>query len=151
LSGSRRFGRNVGGELRGIDLCQKPGARGVPQVAGVDRQEQVGRATLAFGLEPLEHLAGAAREHLDLDTGLLGERLEGRLLTIVTSGIDEDLVADAVVAAARPRSSANRVSVAARRRRRLRSGPMGAPFGDARVRIPNLKKVCHDNLDVNYP
>ena len=81
----------VGLKLRRVHLLEQTRARGVPEVAGVDGQQHVGRRPVALGAQPLEHLTGAAVQDLDLDPGLLRERFERRLLAVVTRGVDDDL------------------------------------------------------------
>jgi hypothetical protein len=86
-------GRNVGGQLGRVDLRQKAGPRRVPEVAGVDREQDVGRGPVALGLEALEQLAGIAGEHLHRDPRLLGECFEGRLLAVMPRRVHEKLAA----------------------------------------------------------
>ncbi len=82
-------GRDVPVQLRRIDGRQVSRARRVPEVAGVDRDEEIRRCAVALGLEPLEELRVARVEDLQGDAGLLGERLEGGLLRIVARRVEE--------------------------------------------------------------
>jgi len=73
-------------ELRGHDLVERgrhdrlgdPGLYCFFEAADIDREQDVGGAVLAFGLDALLQ-AGARRNDVDLDAGVLGEGVEQRL------------------------------------------------------------------------
>src|SRR4029453_267990 len=90
IVGIAQGGGNIRGGLGRIDLRQQAGPRRVPQIAGVDGQQNVGWGLLAFRLQPLEELAGASGKELHLDAGLLRERFDRRFLPVVTGGIHDD-------------------------------------------------------------
>ena len=68
--------------LRGYRL-QDARLIGAPQPAGVDRDQHVGRAVAALGLDALEQLVGVALDQIDHNAGLLGERVVQRHVRII--------------------------------------------------------------------
>ena len=80
------------GEVTG---CRMPGLVGAPQPPGVDRDQDVGRAVAALRLDPLDQLVGVALDQIDLDPGLLGERVVQRDVGIVVARrVEIDLLRD---------------------------------------------------------
>ena len=51
---------------------------GLPQVTGVDREQQVRRGVLALGLDPLHQRRFLVRDELYLDPGFSGVSVEYR-------------------------------------------------------------------------
>ena len=78
-------------EHGGLDRLRDAGIDRVLQPRHVDGQQHVGRRVRAFGLDALLE-AGARRDHVDLDAGVLGEGLEQRLDQLLLAiRIDVDL------------------------------------------------------------
>ena len=57
------------------------------EVAGVDGDVHIGLRLVTLGSDALSQLGVVAGEELDLDAGLLGELLEGRLDAVVTAAV----------------------------------------------------------------
>ena len=77
---------------------------GAPQPAGVDRDQHVGRAVAALGLDPLDQLVGVALDQVDLDPGLLGEPVVERDVgVVVPRRVEVDLLRAAPDAGKRER------------------------------------------------
>ena len=66
-------GRNALVQNRRRDRLQDAGLLGAPEPAGIDRDQEIGGAVPALGLDPLDQLIGVALDPVDLDAGLLGE------------------------------------------------------------------------------
>ncbi len=78
-------------ELVGIDRLRDVRLHGIVQAADIDGQQHVGRAVGAFGLDALLE-AGARRDDIDLDAGVLGESVDQRLDQFrLAIGVDIDL------------------------------------------------------------
>ena len=86
-------------ELGGHDLLQRAridGLRearilGLGQAAGIDGEEEIGRAVLALGRQPLVEARGGV-DHVGLDARLVGEGLEQRVDQLrLAIGVDVDL------------------------------------------------------------
>ena len=71
-------GRHIAFQYTRFRRLEEIGLDQVVKVADVGRQDQVGGAVGAFGLEPFQH-AFLQIHHVDLDSGLLGEGVEQRV------------------------------------------------------------------------
>ncbi len=67
----------------GLDRLQDAHLLGLPQVAGIDGQQQVGHAVFALGLDALHQRGFLVGDELDLDPGLGGIGIEHRLDQLV--------------------------------------------------------------------
>ena len=66
---------------------------GLPEVAGVNGQQQVGSGVLALGLDALHQRGFLVGDELDLHAGLFGVGVEHGLDQLVdTRGVDHDFV-----------------------------------------------------------
>ena len=86
-----QIGRNAVGEDIGLDAVQNSRFLGAPEPAGIDRDQDIGRAVFPFADNPLDQRIGACLDQIDPDAGLLGEILIQRQIGIVMArGIDID-------------------------------------------------------------
>ena len=77
---------------RRIDRAEHARLFRAPQTSGIDRDEDVGGAELALGLDPLDQRIGIGLDAVDLDPSLLGEVLvEREIGVVVARGIEVDL------------------------------------------------------------
>ncbi|MNQ93019.1 hypothetical protein D3C85_1084630 [compost metagenome] len=85
--------RDVGVDHGGLDRLQNTHLLGLPQVTGIDGQQQVGGGILALGLDALHQGRFLVGDELDLHAGLGGIGVEYRLDQLVDPrGIDHHLV-----------------------------------------------------------
>ncbi|MNZ78457.1 hypothetical protein D3C78_970310 [compost metagenome] len=66
-----------------LDRLQDAHLLGLPQVTGIDGQQQVGHPVLALGLDALHQRGFLVGDELDLDAGLGGVGVEHRLDQLV--------------------------------------------------------------------
>ena len=79
-------------ERRGLDRLEQAGLLGAPEVREVGRDEQVGRRLVAFAAQAFEELGRGAAAQLDLEAGLLLERLEGLFVAVLRAAVvDHDV------------------------------------------------------------
>ena len=102
--GSRRFAGNARLERRRLHRLEQAELLGAPQAAGVDGDQHVGRAALAFVADALDQRVFAALDAVDLDAGGFGEVGVERLVGLVVARRVE--VQDLVLRGAEPASSA---------------------------------------------
>ena len=112
-----------------------PSSAAGPEVAGVDGEVDVGLGVLALGGDPLAQLGVVAGEELDLDAGLLGPLLEGRLDAVVAARVHGQRLA--VVAAA---AGGDTTAPGARQRARTAPAGLGRRF-ERFIRAANLEDV----------
>ena len=73
-----------------MDRLEEVVLGGPPEVAGVDRQVDVGLGLVALGRDPLAELGVVAGQELDVDPGLVLVLLERGLDPVVTAGIHRE-------------------------------------------------------------
>ncbi len=88
-------GRNALLENVAFDFLQRPCLYRSPEAAGVDGDQDVGRAGNAFALDPFDQHVGIALQDTDLDARLDGEGIVELLVGVVMAGgVDVDRVRD---------------------------------------------------------
>ena len=91
--GITQMGRHTGGKNCGRHGLQHSALGGLPQIAGIDRDEHVRRRIGALGLQPGEQRPAAVSDVTDRDSGLLGVEIEERLDELLgATGIDDDFI-----------------------------------------------------------
>ena len=84
-------GRDRGVERRRLDRLGDAGIGRLREIADIDREQEVGRAVAALGLNALDQ-ALLGIDHIDLDAGLVGELFQQRVDQIrLPVGVDIDL------------------------------------------------------------
>ena len=77
----------------GLDTLKQTILLGAPQAAGINGQHNVCRACHSFTLHALDQLVRVALQHVDVNTGLVSERLIKNLVGVVmTRRIDVELI-----------------------------------------------------------
>ncbi|MCY1428623.1 hypothetical protein D9M71_445130 [compost metagenome] len=85
--------RDVGVEDRRVERLQDAHLLGLPEVAGIHREQQIGRRIGALGLDPRHQRGFLVGDELHLDAGLGGVGIEHRLDQLVDArGVDHHLV-----------------------------------------------------------
>ena len=75
--------RNRGLEGLRADGLQQPEIGGLQQAADVDRHQEIGGRTRAFGLEPLQELVRSRLHNVDADSGVLLKGFEEPFIGLV--------------------------------------------------------------------